>query len=173
MRIAGLLCAALLAGCSGPFVRLGSDTPPGVPLTDGRVIESADCQPYFFHSQKDYGLAYQALVTAARGDLITDVEVSERPCLRMRARAVKVALPEIVRPAVPTLAAGGRARLRDGAVLRARPLPDAEVLRGDTAQVPLILKASIQKDTGTWWYVTRDGGAGWARDSDLEPVGPQ
>ncbi len=67
-------------------------------------------------------------------------------------------------------AAGRPARLRAGAMARARAAPDGDAAKGIEAGAVLTLKTRLIRDTGAWWYVTAPGGSGWALESDLVPA---
>jgi hypothetical protein len=85
--------------------------------------------------------------------------------------AAAVPAPAAGTPAAASgLVAGAHVRLRPGAILRARPLPDAEAMGEVDPAATMTLKVVMKKDTGAWWYVNTPSGSGWALDSELEPA---
>lgn len=189
-RLAVPILAASVAACAnqGGSVRLGSDVPRGAKLTAGREITASACNYWwwpFSMSVDRLETAHQALLDQAGGDLIVDVAVQGTwydlgvgtlECTELRARAVRIAPPRIAATPAPAsaagLIAGGRARLRGDAGLRTQPRLDSATVSGVDAGIALTLKAAMQKDRGTWWYVTTPAASGWVRDVDLEPVAP-
>lgn len=94
---------AVLAGCAGTPVQLGSRVAGAVPSGESRTISAEACgfQLFLFIPIAVNGrlaAAYSALEAKAGGDFITDVEVQERwtygfvgtsYCTELRAKAIR------------------------------------------------------------------------------------
>jgi len=94
---------ALLAGCAGTPVQLGSRVAGKVPTGESRAISAEACgfQLLLFIPigvNGRFAAAYNMLEAAAGGDFITDVEVQERwtygfvgtaYCTELRAKAIR------------------------------------------------------------------------------------
>jgi hypothetical protein len=94
---------ALLAGCAGTPVQLGSRVSGAVPTGESRMISAEACGfqlllliPIAVNGRLE--AAYSALEAKAGGDFITDVEVQERwaygfvgtsYCTELRAKAIR------------------------------------------------------------------------------------
>ncbi len=94
---------ALLAGCAGKPVQLGSRVTGSVPAGESRTISAEACGfqllmfiPIALNGRLE--AAYSALEAKAGGDFITDVEVQERwiygfvgtsYCTELRAKAIR------------------------------------------------------------------------------------
>lgn len=95
--------AALLAGCAGTPVALGSRVSGSVPTGESRVITAEACGFQLFllipiAVNGRMASAYSQLEAKAGGDFITDVEVQEKwtygfvgtsYCTELRAKAIK------------------------------------------------------------------------------------
>lgn len=98
-----LLAAAVLAGCSGVPVALGTRISGPVPSGEARPIAAESCGfqlllliPIAINGRQER--AYQDLEQQAAGDFITDVEVQERwqygfvgtiYCTKLQAKAIR------------------------------------------------------------------------------------
>lgn len=159
MRFPGFMLCLGLAACTSAPLRLGSEIPFGAELTPGRIIESKQCG--------ELAEAYAQLERQARGDLITDVEVSEGTCFFMRARAVKLATVEKQERFVKSLAPGMSVRLREGTDLLNRPVEGSAKVDIGLTVTGLTLKSPVTTKGQTWWFITFKGGSGWALDTNL------
>jgi hypothetical protein len=104
-RLALVLGLSILTACTGMPVALGTRTATAVPQGAARAVSAQGCGfqlllliPIEVNSRQER--AYQALVAAAGGDYLTDIQVKERwtyafvgtrYCTILEANAIKVA----------------------------------------------------------------------------------